>query len=110
MVRCHFEGILLRALCAEPGINVRKGFRTVEFLRHLSGERLQLQHSCPEIWMVVIEVSQFLLLGIGTEPAATAIGKLIDRRQQPRLAAELLGIIFRIVVLFQKGHLRPGQA
>lgn len=60
--------------------------------------------------MVVIEVSQFLLLGIGTEPAATAIGKLIDRRQQPRLAAELLGIIFRIVVLFQKGHLRPGQA
>ena len=60
--------------------------------------------------MVVIEVSQFLLLGIGTEPAATAIGKLIDRRQQPRLTAELLGIIFRIEVLFQKGHLRPGQA
>ena len=60
--------------------------------------------------MVVVEVPQFFPFCIRTEPAATAVGKFIDRRQQPRLAAELHGIFLRIVILFQKGHLRPGQA
>lgn len=53
---------------------------------------------------------QFSFPGVGAEPAAAPVGKRIHRRKQPRLAAELLGIIFRIVVLFQKGHLWPGQA
>ena len=59
---------------------------------------------------MVIKMAQFLLFAIGTKPAPAPVCKFIDRRQQPCLAAELLGIFFCKMILFQKGHLLPGQA
>ena len=44
---------------------------------------------------------QLLPLGVGAEPAAAPVGELIDRRKEPRLPAELLGVLFSAVVFFQ---------
>ena len=43
--------------------------------------------------MVLIEVAQFLPLGIRTEPAAAPVSEPINRREQPRLIANVIKLM-----------------
>ena len=85
-------------------VNFRKCRGPVKLLSDLSRQGLQFQHPGPQIRVVVIEMAEFPLSGVGAEPAAAPVGEVIDRRKQPRLPAELLCVLFRIAILVQQGN------
>ena len=83
-------GRCLQILFSEHCINIRKRLAAVEFLCDLAGDDLQTHHFLPQIRMMIVQMSQLGQLGIRAKPAAAAVGKLVHRREQPRLFAELL--------------------
>ena len=54
-------------------------------------------------------MAEFPPSGVGAEPTAAPVSKVIDRRKQPCLPAELLGVLFRIAILVQQGNAMPVQ-
>ena len=80
----------LPVLLAEDGVNVREALGTVELLRCLSGDGLELQHPGPEVWVVVVEVPQLRPFGVGAEPAAASVSEVVNRRKESRLTANVI--------------------
>ena len=96
----HFEHRLCRlsessfaVLLPEHGVDVGELLGAVELLCCLSRDGLEGQHPGPQVRVVVVEVAQLRHLGIGTEPAATPVGKGIDRRKQPRFLANVIKLV-----------------
>ena len=75
-------------LLAEHLVDIGKPLGAVEFLRGLVRDSLELQHPGPQVRVVVIKVAQLFQLGVGAEPTAAPVGKLIDRRKESRFFAE----------------------
>ena len=98
-------GRCLQILFSEHCINIRKRLAAVEFLCDLAGDDLQTHHFLPQIWMMVVQMSQLGQLGIRAKPAAAAVGKLVHRGKQSCLFAELLRVILGVSVFLQQRHL-----
>ena len=68
----------------------------------------------PQVRVVIVEVAQFPPFGVGAEPAAAPVGKLINRREKPRFFAEAPRVLFCVIVFFQQryflGPVQPQQA
>ena len=63
------EQTLLRIFQTELRVNVGEGLTAIEFLAHLVGQGLQLQHPFPQVWVVVIEMAQFFSFGVTSKAA-----------------------------------------
>lgn len=98
---CLIAGILLTEQC----VNIGKAPLAVKFFGYFPRYSLQFQHPIPQIRVMVVEVPQFFLLGIGAEPAAAPVCEFIDRRKEPCRLAELLGVLFGEIIFLQQGDL-----
>ena len=84
-------------LLSEHDVDVSEGLGAVEFLRRLAGNGLKRQHPGPQIRVMVIDVAKLRLFGIGAEPAAAPVSELVDRREEPRLLANVIKLRKRVL-------------